>query len=158
VWSKPVGTSNAPYDDYTSENVITVSLVEEANAYDALTRLKQLEAKSAIGLRDAAVVLGEDDGKIEQKDQASHTSTTVTTGGSSFDDDTAQTESVLSDMSKSINVGSLGLLADVYERDNAAIDAVMACLNRCKAIRCSCGARARRRRVGSAWGGGKGGQ
>jgi hypothetical protein len=51
VWSKPVGTSNAPDDDYTSENVIAVSLVEEANAYDALTRLKQLEAKSAIGLR-----------------------------------------------------------------------------------------------------------
>jgi uncharacterized membrane protein len=109
-------------DEHTSENVIAVSFVEEANAYEALARLKELEAKGAIALRDAAVALGEEDGKIEQKDQFSHNGTTVTpsggllgllvgvlggplglllggaTGllvGSLSGDDTAQTESVL---------------------------------------------------------------
>lgn len=144
-------------DEYTSENVIAVSFVEEANAYEALGRLKELEAKSAIGSRDAApVVLGEEDGKIEQKGQFGHNSTMGTVSGGLLglligvpcgplgllrggatgllvgslldDDDTAQTESVLSDISKSIKVGPPGLLADAYEHDNAGIDAVMAYL------------------------------
>ena len=104
-------------DEYTSENVIAVSLVEEANAYETLARLKELEARGAIGLRDAAVVLGEEDGKIEQKDQFSRQhdvdhkrgligvlggplglllgGATGLLVGSLSGDDTAQTESVL---------------------------------------------------------------
>ena len=46
--------------------------------------------------------------------------------GSLFDeDDTDQTESSLADISKSIRVGSTGLLADVSEETPVAIDAVM---------------------------------
>ena len=59
--------------------MIAVSFVEEANAYEALACLKELEAKGAIALRDAAVVVRQEDGKIEQKDQFSHNSTTTTT-------------------------------------------------------------------------------
>ena len=143
-------------DEYTSENVIAVSFVEEGSqCLRGAGPSERTRGKGAIGLRDAAVALGDEDGKIEQKDQFGHNGTTVTTSGgllgllvgvlggplglllggatgllvgSLSGDDTAQTESVLSDISKSIRVGPPGLLADVHEQDNAAIDAVMAYL------------------------------
>ena len=138
---------------YTFENVISVSFGEDANAYEALARLKELDSKGEISVRDAAVVLREDDGKIVEKDDYGHDSTVgTTTGGlagllvgvlggplgvllggatgllvgSLFDDDeTEHTESVLSEISTSIKVGSPALLADVSEDSTVAIDAVM---------------------------------
>jgi uncharacterized membrane protein len=141
-------------DALAHENVIAVSFSEDANAYEALSRLKELDAKGDVEVQGAAVVVREDDGKIVTKDQIGDESVegTVTGGlvgllvgvlggplgvlvggatgvlvGSLFDDDdTDQTESALADISKSIRVGSTGLLADVSEEDPVAIDAVMA--------------------------------
>jgi uncharacterized membrane protein len=141
-------------DVFTRENVIAVSFSEDANAYEALSRLKELDAKGEAGVRGAAVVARGEDGKIATKDEIGDESVegTVSGGlvgllvgvlggplgvlvggatgvlvGSLFDeDDTDETESALADISKSIQVGSTGLLADVSEESPVAIDAVMA--------------------------------
>jgi uncharacterized membrane protein len=141
-------------DDESRENVIAVSFSEGANAYEALSRLKELDAKGEVGVRGAAVVARGEDGKIATKDQFGEDGMegTATGGlvglligvlggplgvlvggasgllvGSLFDeDDTDQTESALGDISKSIRAGQTGLLADVSEDSPAAIDAVMA--------------------------------
>jgi uncharacterized membrane protein len=144
-------------DTSVPENVIAVSFSDDANAYEALSRLKELKAKGEVGVRDAAVVTRDEDGKIVTKDQVGGDSVegTATGGlvglligilggpigivvggatgvlvGSLFDeDDTDETESALADISKSIQVGRTGLLADVTEDSPAAIDAVMANLD-----------------------------
>jgi uncharacterized membrane protein len=143
-----------PDDVLTRENVIAVSFSEDANAYEALSRLKELDAKGDVGVQGAAVVVRDDDGKLATKDQIGDESVEGTVGGglvgllvgvlggplgvlvggatgvlvgSLFDeDDTDETESALADISKSLRVGSTGLLADVSEENPVAIDAVMA--------------------------------
>jgi len=141
-------------DDFNRENVIAVSFSEDADAYQALSRLKELDAKGDASVRGAAVVVRDEDGKIVTKDQFGEESVegTATGGlvglligvlggpigvivggatgllvGSLFDeDDTDETESALADISKSIRTGKTGLLADVSEETPVAIDAVMA--------------------------------
>jgi uncharacterized membrane protein len=141
-------------DRFTAENVVAVSFSEDAKAYEAFSRLKELDAKGDVGVRGAAVVLRGEDGQIVTKDEVGDESVegTVTGGllglvvgvlggplgvvvggatgvlvGSLFDeDDTDETESALADISKSIRAGSTGLLADVSEENPVAIDAVMA--------------------------------
>jgi len=138
----------------THENVIAVSFAEDANAYEALSRLKELDANGGVGVRGAAVVVRDDDGKVVTKDQIGDESVEGTVGGglvgllvgvlggplgvlvggatgvlvgSLFDeDDTDETESALADISKSLRVGSTGLLADVSEESPVAVDAAMA--------------------------------
>ncbi|HUO69316.1 MAG TPA: hypothetical protein VMU39_00955 [Solirubrobacteraceae bacterium] len=56
-------------DAFTRENVIAVSFSEDANAYGALSRLRELDAKGEAGVRGAAVVVRGEDGKIVTKDQ-----------------------------------------------------------------------------------------
>jgi hypothetical protein len=53
-----------PDDDLTRENVIAVSFSEDANAFEALSRLKELDAKGEVGVRGAAVVTHTEDGTI----------------------------------------------------------------------------------------------
>jgi uncharacterized membrane protein len=141
-------------DAATGENVIAVSFSKDADAYEALSRLKELDAKGEVGVRGAAVVARDEDGKIVTKDQFGDDSAegTATGGllglvvgvlggpvgvlvggatgvlvGSLFDqDDTDQTDSALAEISKSIRVGRTGLLADVSEETPVAIDAVAA--------------------------------
>jgi uncharacterized membrane protein len=141
-------------DGYASENVIAVSFREEAAAYEALARLKELDSEGQMHVRGAAVVARQEDGKVVEKDHFGDDSMagTATGGvvglligilggplgvlvggatgllvGSLFDmDDSDDTESVLSDISKSIRVGPPALLADVSEPSPEAIDAVMA--------------------------------
>ena len=141
----------------TTENVIAVSFPEEADAYEALARLKELDSEGTVGVRGAAVVTREQDGKITVKDQFGQESYEDTTGGgllgllvgvlggplgvlvggvtglligSLFDeDDDDNTRSVLADISKSIRVGPPGLLAEMSEDTPAAVDAVIAHLN-----------------------------
>jgi uncharacterized membrane protein len=143
-----------PDDAPTHENVIAVSFPEDANAYEALSRLKELDGRGDVDVEGAAVVVRGDDGKIVTKDQIGDESVEGTVGGglvgllvgvlggplgvivggatgvlvgSLFDeDDTDETESALADISKSIRVGSTGVLADVSEETPVAIDAVMA--------------------------------
>jgi uncharacterized membrane protein len=143
--------------DFTQDNVIAVSFPVEANAYEALARLKELDSKDDISVRDAAVVAREQDGRITIKDHFGQESFEDTAGGgllgllvgviggplgvlvggatgllvgSLFDeDDDDNTRSVLTDISSSIRVGPPGLLAEVSEQDPTAIDAVMAHLD-----------------------------
>ena len=143
-----------PDDAFTRENVIAVSFSEDAKAYEALSRLKELDAKGDVGVQGAAVVVRDDDGKLVTKDQIGDEGVEATVSGglvgvlvgvlagplgvlvggatgvlvgSLFDeDDTDETESALADISKSLRVGSTGLLADVSEESPVAIDAVMA--------------------------------
>jgi uncharacterized membrane protein len=143
-----------PNDALTRENVIAVSFSADANANEALRRLNELDAKGDVGVHGAAVVVRAGDGKLVTQDQIGDDSFegTVTGGlvglligvlggplgilvggatgvlvGSLFDeDDTDETESALADISKSIRLGSTGLLADVSEETPVAIDAVMA--------------------------------
>ena len=144
-------------DEYTHDNVIAVSFPEEANAYEALARLKELDSEGSVGVRGAAVLAREEDGRITIKDQFDTEGFQDTAGGgllgllvgvlggplgvviggatgvlvgSLFDeDDDDHTRSVLADMSKSIRVGPPGLLAEVSEPSPEAIDAIMAHLN-----------------------------
>jgi uncharacterized membrane protein len=143
-----------PDDAFTRENVIAASFSDDAKAYEALSRLKELDAKGDVGVQGAAVVVRDDDGKLVTKDEIGAESVEGTVGGglvgllvgvlggpfgvlvggatgvlvgSLFDeDDTDETESALADISKSLRVGSTGLLADVSEESPVAIDAVMA--------------------------------
>jgi uncharacterized membrane protein len=144
-------------DTLTQDNVIAVTFPEEANAYEALARLKELDAQDDVGVPAAAVVAREQDGKITIKDQFGKESYDDTAGGgllgllvgvlggplgvlvggatgvvigSLFDeDDDDNTKSVLGDLSSSIRVGPPGLLAEVSEQDPVAVDAVMAHLS-----------------------------
>jgi uncharacterized membrane protein len=138
---------------FTRDNVIAVSFTQEATAYEALARLKELDAKGSVGVPAAAVVTREEDGRITINDQFGQDSFEDTAGGgllgllvgvlggplgvlvggatglligSLFDeDDDDNTRSVLSDISKTIRVGAPGLLAEVSEPGPEAIDAVM---------------------------------
>jgi uncharacterized membrane protein len=141
-------------DDLTHENVLAVSFSEHSSAYEALSRLKELDAQGEVGVREAAVVVREEDGKVVTKEQiedeawegtASGGLIGLTVGvlggplgvllggatglmvGSLFDmDDEDATDSALADISKSVSVGPPGLLADVVEKTPVAIDAAMA--------------------------------
>jgi uncharacterized membrane protein len=66
---------------FTPDNVIAVSFPEEANAYEALARLKELDSQGSIGVRGAAVVAREEDGRITIKDQFGKDSFQDTAGG-----------------------------------------------------------------------------
>ncbi len=144
-------------DLYLGRNVIAVTFGQEANAYEALARLKELNSREDLYVHGAAVVAREDDGKIVVKDQFSEKDYDGTVGGglvgllvgvlggplgiliggatgllvgSLFDhDERDETDSALSEISKRIRVGPPGLLADVSEPGPDVIDAVMAHLN-----------------------------
>jgi uncharacterized membrane protein len=53
-------------DACSFEHVIGVSFVKEASVNDALARVQELDAKGAIGVRNAAVVVSKDDGKFDE--------------------------------------------------------------------------------------------
>ena len=139
---------------FTHENVLAVSFSEHSSAYEALSRLKELDAQGAVSVRGAAVVVRQEDGKVVTKEEIADESWEGTASGglvglmvgvlggplgvlvggatgvlvgSLFDmDDDDATESALADISKSVRVGSPGLLADVLEASQTVIDAAMA--------------------------------
>jgi uncharacterized membrane protein len=141
------------FDDAGSDNVLAVSFKEEAAAYEALSQLKELDSQGQIGVRGAAVVVRQDDGHIVEKDEIADNSLAGTASGgligllvgilggplgvlvggatgllvgSLWDlDDADDTDSVLSEISKSIRVGPPGLLAHVSEPSPDVIDAAM---------------------------------
>jgi uncharacterized membrane protein len=141
-------------DAFSRENVLAVSFSEHSSAYEALSRLKELDGRGDVKVRGAAVVVREEDGKVVAKEQITDESWEGTMGGgligllvgvlggpigivvggatgvlvgSLFDmDDDDATDSVLADISKSVSVGPPALLADVVEDSPVAIDAVMA--------------------------------
>ena len=51
------------------ENILAITFDENQNAYEALTKLKELDDQEQIGLSGAAVVERKDDGSIDIKDE-----------------------------------------------------------------------------------------
>jgi uncharacterized membrane protein len=111
--------------------------------------LNELASQRQIGLAEAAVVSRDGDGHIDVKDQVADESSRAPhqagsaphrhprrtargparrgwAGGSLFDLAGAEdTDSVLSEMSKTVNVGRTSLLADVVEQSPEVVDSAM---------------------------------
>ena len=51
------------------ENILAITFDENQNAYEALTKLKELDDQEQVGLSGAAVVERKDDGTIDIKDE-----------------------------------------------------------------------------------------
>jgi len=139
------------------ENVVAVQFEQDAEAYEALTRLKELSSQGQLRLTAAALVERDEDGHVEVKEEigAEQIAGMATGGivglligiiggplgvliggatglmvGSLFDlDDDEGTESVLSDISRSVRVGHTALLAEVHEQSPQVLDAAMAALS-----------------------------
>jgi uncharacterized membrane protein len=135
------------------DNVLAVTFSEDSKAYEALSVLKRLDGEGQIQLTAATVVVRNEDGHLESKDEVGDTSLTGTsTGGliglivgilggpfgvllggatglligSLFDlDDADLTESALSEISRSVQVGHTALLAQVSEPSPEVIDTAM---------------------------------
>ena len=132
------------------ENILAITFDEDKNAYEALTKLKELDDQDRVGLSGAAVVERKDDGTIDVKDQVGDVGWegTATGGvlglligviggplgillggatgllyGSLFDlADSDETESVLTDVARTVTVGQLTLLAQVSEENPEIVD------------------------------------
>jgi uncharacterized membrane protein len=132
------------------ENILAITFDENQNAYEALTKLKELDDQEQVGLSGAAVVERKDDGTIDIKDEVGDVGWegTATGGviglligiiggplgillggatgllyGSLFDlADSDETESVLSDVARLVTVGQLTLLAEVSEQNPEIVD------------------------------------
>jgi uncharacterized membrane protein len=135
-------------------NVVVVTFRDDGKAYEALSTLKQLDAQGRAKLMGAAVVTRGDDGRVVVKDEVSDEDYAGTAGGglvgllvgilggplgvllggatglllgSLWDiDDVDETESALSEVSKTVQVGRTTLLAHVVEEHPEIIDADMA--------------------------------
>jgi uncharacterized membrane protein len=135
------------------QNVIAVSFQDDSNAYDAMTRLKELDSQGQLELDGAAVVVRAEDGHVEEKDEVddAHLPNTAAGGliglvvgiiggplgillggatgvfvGSLFDlHDSDETLSALEALSKSAQVGRNLLLAEVAEQSPEVVDTAM---------------------------------
>ena len=138
-------------------NVIVVGFAEDDRAYEALTTLKELASQGQIGLDEAAVLVRGEDGHIDVKDQIADPEFVGTASGglvglligilggplgillggatglavgSLFDlSDAEDSDSVLTDVSKTVKVGRTSLLAQVVEQSPEVVDAAMARLS-----------------------------
>ncbi|MEA2314091.1 MAG: hypothetical protein QOI03_783 [Solirubrobacteraceae bacterium] len=134
-------------------NVIVVSFEHDANAYDAMTKLKELDSQRQVDLGAAAIIVRHEDGQLEIKDEIAEDSVSGTASGgilglligvlfgpfgvliggatglligSLFDlDDDDDTESVLADISRYARAGHTTLLAEVSEPSPEVIDTAM---------------------------------
>ncbi len=132
------------------ENILAITFDESQNAYEGLTKLKELGDQERVELSAAAVVERKDDGTIDIKDEVGDVGWegTATGGviglligiiggplgillggatgllyGSLFDlADADETESVLTDVARSVKVGQLTLLAQVSEQNPEIVD------------------------------------
>jgi uncharacterized membrane protein len=135
------------------ENVLAINFAQDPNAYEALTTLKELDGQGQVDLKGAAVVLRNEAGGIDIKDEVGDTGWegTATGGiiglivgilggpfgvllggatglliGSLFDmDDADETESVLGEVSRSVRVGHDAVLAEVDEQSPEVVDSAM---------------------------------
>ena len=135
------------------ESVLAVQFSDDSKAFEALSVLKGLDDQRQVDLAAAAVVLRGQDGRVEIKDQIGDTgySGTSTGGiigllvgilggpfgiliggatglmvGSLFDlDDAEETESALSEISRSVRPGHTALLAQLSEQSPDDLDAAM---------------------------------
>jgi len=144
-------------DILTLDNIIVVSFPDDATAYQALTTLKELDSQGQIKVVDAAVVTRSDDGHVEVKDEVGGDSYAGTAGGgivgvligilggplgvllggatglllgSLWDlADADDTDSALSEVSKTVQVGRDTVLAQVSEQSPEVVDTAMARLS-----------------------------
>ena len=135
------------------DNVIVVSFSDDSNAFDALTRIKELDSQQQIDLRAGAVVVRDHNGLIEEKDEVADEEWEGTAGGgliglligiiggplgiliggatgvlvgSLFDvHDADETESALGEISRSVQVGRNAVIAEVSEPSPDVIDTAM---------------------------------
>jgi uncharacterized membrane protein len=138
------------------ENVLAVNFDEDSKAYEALTKLKELDQQGQLDLAAAAVVVRGEDGHLDTKDEVGdmRLEGTATGGvlglligilggplgvliggtygvlvGSLFDlSDSADTESVLSDISRSVRPGNPALIAQATEQSPEVVDSAMSAL------------------------------
>lgn len=149
------GSPHVQVDERSAmDSVIVVNFGEDSKAYDALTKLKELDGQRQIELAEAVVVVRREDGQLKTMDVVGDESLTGTaTGGiiglivgilggplgvllggatgiligSLFDvDDDDETDSVLGELSHSVRVGRTALLAEVEEQSPEVVDAAMA--------------------------------
>ena len=138
---------------FEPDNVVVVGFSQDDRAYEALTTLKELASQGQIGLDEAAVLVRGEDGHIDVKDQIADPEFVGTASGglvglligilggplgillggatglavgSLFDlADAEDTDSVLSQVSKTVKVGRTSLLAQVTEQSPEVVDAAM---------------------------------
>src|SRR5829696_8569941 len=146
--SGPEGGASTPY------NVIAVTFEHDADAYGALTRLKELDAQGQLEIQEAVVVQRGSDGALAVKDRIGTDELAGTAGGglvgllvgilggpvgvllggstglmigSLFDlDDAERIESTLGRISQSVQTERNAVLAVVTEPSPEIIDAAMA--------------------------------
>lgn len=134
-------------------NVVAVSFAEDRDAYQALTLLKELDAQGRVGVQEAVVVVRDEDGHLIEKDNAGSENVAGMAGGgliglllgviggpfgmliggatgvmvgSMFDlADMDETDSALSAISSSVEIGHTQLLAVVAEGSPDVLDAAL---------------------------------
>jgi uncharacterized membrane protein len=139
------------------KNVIVVSFSVEANAYQALSELKQVAAQGKVGLDNAVVIERAADGSFSVKDMENQTIGNKTgiggligafvgilggplgvlfgwgagslIGSASEVDDAIESQAILAKLSTLIPAGSSGLIAEVDEVANEVVDGVMSKLD-----------------------------
>ena len=144
-------------DPYSPENVVVVGFSDDGSAYEALTTLKELDSQGQIKVVEAAVVTRGDDGRVEVKDQVGDDNLAGTASGglvglligilggpfgvllggatglligSLYDmADADDTDSVLSEVSKTVEAGHNAVLAQVVEQSPEVVDTAMARLS-----------------------------
>jgi uncharacterized membrane protein len=142
---------------FSPDNVIVVGFADDERAYEAMTTLNDLASQGQIGLAEAAVVIRDDDGHIDVKDQVAHDDwagtasgglvglligilggplgvllggATGLAAGSLFDlADAEDTDTALTRVSQTVKVGRTSLLAQVVEQSPEVVDSAMARLS-----------------------------
>jgi uncharacterized membrane protein len=135
------------------ENVLAVNFGEDSKAYEALSALKELDDQGQVAVAAAAVVVRGEDGSVVTKDSVGDANLegTATGGivglvigilggplgvliggatglliGSLFDmDDADETESALSDISRSVRPGHAAVIAQANEQSPDVVDEAM---------------------------------
>jgi uncharacterized membrane protein len=146
--------NNGADSSLSAYNVISVSFDPDTNAYAALTALKELESQNRLSVEAAGVVVRGDDGQIVVKDRAGSYDFTGTASGGLLGllvgilggplgvliggtyglmvgslvdlDEAEDTDSVLAQISASLQPGHTALLAEVTEQSPEVVDTAMA--------------------------------
>jgi uncharacterized membrane protein len=151
------GSRSAATQGRDGQNAIAVSFEQDHTAYKALTSLEELDSQQRVLVRDAVVVVRDEDGQVVVKDRTESTFPAATAGGgliglligvlggplgvvvggisglivgSLFDiSDIEDADSALAAISSSVRLGHAGLLAVVDEQSPEVVDAAMSDLD-----------------------------
>jgi uncharacterized membrane protein len=149
--------SSTVAEGWDGHTVLVVSFEDDRNAYKGLTSLTELDAQQRVLVRDAAVVVRDEDGQVAVKDRIESTFPAATAGGgliglligvlggpvgvvvggisglivgSLLDlSDIEDADSALGAISSSVRLGHTALLAVVDEQSPEVVDAAMSNLD-----------------------------